>query len=457
MKINFSLNYLYPLICFIGVSILHLSSLNHTLGYCILILVLICSSINPLAFIVTGIGSQLLTNPLGIGIQFTQLQIIFFIFFTFFRIKKYALTKSILLYKVLIILILGSVITLLNNTFDLFVPMLSGLCYLVILIIQLTNCKYSTTTLFSIFVVSTFLSGIGFWSALLNIETVSMAYEASSLRNIIRMGSGNVDANSVGITIPIGILGLNAILLSKKKDALKSNKVTYLAIICTFIFGIPVVLSTGSRTSLIILILGYLILLLGAMKIKNPYYKSKTQRLYKTISWKFYLLLGMIGLVFFLLNESAQAVFLALENVSKYENNNISTGIVSGRSGLWIDFGKAVLNHPFFGCPSSYSFDIKGVGIVKYGNYSAHNTYLEVASLLGIPLAILFFSMFYRPLLSIYRKYDLSNAYPVYVISVVFFISFMSFSAHSWKTYYIFLALLWIVDYRKKMRLNSHT
>ena len=89
MKINLSLKYLYPIICFVGISVLHLSDLNYFLGLCILAFVLICSSINTLAFIVTGVGSQLLTNPLGIEIQFTQLQIIFFLLFFIFKYKSY--------------------------------------------------------------------------------------------------------------------------------------------------------------------------------------------------------------------------------------------------------------------------------------------------------------------------------------------------------------------------------
>ena len=454
MIINNILKYKYPIICFLGIAILHLSKLNIFLGYFILVLVLVCSSINALAFIVTGVGSQLLTNPLGLEIQFTQLQIIFFLLFFVFKFKSYVLVKSSFLIKIFIISILGSVITLLNNTFELFIPVLTGLCYLVILIIQFTNCKYSPNTLFSVFVISTLLSGIGFWSFLFDIETVSMAYEASSIRNIIRMGSGNVDANSVGITIPIGFLGLNALLLSKKKDVLKSNKMTYLAVIFTFIYCIPVVLSTGSRTSIIILVLGYLILLLGSLKLKRKYFQVKTAKLFKTISWKFYLLIAMVGLVFVLLNESAQKVFLALEKISQFENNNLSMGFVSGRSALWLDFGKVILTHPLFGCPSSLKMYVTGLGEINNGEYQAHNTYLEIASLLGIPLAILYLSLFFTPIFTIYKRYKLSKAFPIYVVYVVFFIAFFSISAHSWKTFYIFLALLWLIVYRKN-RLNE--
>ena len=449
MIINNILKYKYPIICFVCIAILLLSQLNIFLSYFILALVLICSSINPLAFIVTGVGSQLLTNPLGFEIQFTQLQIIFFLLFFIFKLKSYVLVKSSLLNKVFIISILGSVITLLNNTFELFIPVLTGLCYLVILIIQLTNCKYSTNTLLSALVISTLLSGIGFWSSLLDIETVSMAYEAGSVRDIIRMGSGNVDANSVGITIPIGFLGLNALLLSKKNDVLKSNKMTYLAVIFTFIYCIPVVLSTGSRTSIIILILGYLIILLGSLKIKRKYFQVKTGKLFKTISWKFYLLLGMVGLVFILLNDPAQKVILALEKISQYENNNNSTGLISGRSTLWLDFGEVILTHPLFGCPSSLKMYVTGLGEINYGEYQAHNTYLEIASLLGIPLAILFFSLFFTPIFSIYKRYKVSEAFPIYVVYSAFFIAFFSISAHSWKLYYIFLAILWLKVYQK--------
>jgi len=195
--------YKYPIICFFAIAILHLSSLNIGFGFVILGLVLVLSSINPLAFIVTGVGAQLLTYPLGISIQFAQLQIFSFIFIALLSGNKYTLDKRIFSFHLILFSVLGAVFCLLNDTIDLFVPILTGILYYIIVSVQLQNCTYPITTILTVFASSTFLAGIGFWSSVLGIGTVSEFYEANSIRDIVRLGSGNADRKSVGITIPI--------------------------------------------------------------------------------------------------------------------------------------------------------------------------------------------------------------------------------------------------------------
>lgn len=439
--------YKYPIICFIGIALLHLSALSGGIGYVILALVLVLSSINTLAFIVTGVGAQLLTYPLGLPIQFAQLQVFAFMFFMLFNWEKYAFNTKVFSLKLLFFSLFGFIITIFNNTVDLYMPILTGLLYFVVMSVQLQKTTYATTTILTTFVVSTFLAGIGFWSSVLGINTVSEFYEANELRDIIRMGSGNVDANSVGITIPIGILGLNALLITHQ-NFLKNKKKLFLIVLSIFLFGIPVVLSTGSRTSLIVLVLGFLILLFGAFVINKQTRMDKTK---KSISWKMYLFMGILGVVAILTTPAAQKILNALQNVNSFEQEQYSSGVASGRSNLWIDFGKIVLEHPLFGCPSNLRFTTAEVGTIYYGDFQAHNTYIEVATLLGIPLTLVFFSFFFSPLLQVRKKYTLSESFPIYAISFAFFMSFLAISAHSWKTFYIFLSILAMIEKRSKI------
>ena len=440
--------YKYPIICFIGIALMHLTVLNGSIGYPILAIVLVLSSIDMLAFIVTGVGAQLLTYPLGLPIQMAQLQVFVFVFFMLFNPGKYSFSKDVFSMKLLFFGVFGFIITMFNDTVDLYIPILTGLLYLIVISVQLQKTKYSTTTILTTFVLSTFLAGIGFWTSVMGIDTVSEFYEGNELRDVIRMGSGNVDANSVGITIPIGVLGLNAILITHQSFIRNKIKL-FLVVVSVFLFGIPVILSTGSRTSLIVLVLGFLILLVGGYIINK---QTKIDKSKKSISWKMYLFIGFLGLVAVTETPQAQKVLQGLQNVNSFEEKQYSSGVASGRSSLWIDFAKIVLDHPLFGCPSDLRFYISEVGWIYYGTYQAHNTYIEIASLLGLPLTVVFFTFFLKPLLSVKKKYLISEVFPIYVISFVFLVSFFAFSAHSWKTFYIFLGILAMIDKRNNKK-----
>jgi O-antigen ligase len=138
-----------------------------------------------------------------------------------------------------------------------------------------------------------------------------------------------------------------------------------------------------------------------------------------------------------------------MERINDKESGmSIHGSMVGGRSSIWLSHLKIIAEYPLSGSPKEATWLFSSYGRGKFGEFVAHNTYIEVGSLAGLPESILFILFCFAPFILKYKIFFHPDYLAYTLVGILIFVSFMSFSAQSWKVFWIFMALVWLIYFR---------
>jgi hypothetical protein len=140
---------------------------------------------------------------------------------------------------------------------------------------------------------------------------------------------------------------------------------------------------------------------------------------------------------------------IAMERINDKESRMSSSGsMVGGRSSIWLSHLKIIAEYPLSGSPKNATWLFSSYGRGKFGDFVAHNTYIEMGSLAGLPESIMFIMFCFYPFIKRYKIFLHPDFLAYTLVGILIFVSFMSFSAQSWKVFWIFMALVWLIYFR---------
>lgn len=455
---SFFRKYYLSFFVFIGLTLLHFSPVQNTYGAYLSILISLVSCFNSAAFFVFAVGSQMAPDPKGISLTLAQLGVVCWVVTLPVNGWPALVQKGFKIPAVLVIFLCwGILMTVFNGTWIKFIPVLTGAFFFIIAIVYANDGRYTLNEFLIIICLSSFISIVGYWFLRLGLPVELIQYEGDSVRNVERIGSGKGDANMVGIMLPIGILGYlfsSATSLAGKNTGYMRQIPTggmvrmFVIVVLIFVIGMPPLISTASRSALITSAIGFLSMLvflfISANKENIPVFKSKIRMVFMLV-----IIMLTITITYITTNFDFNRYLIAMERINDKESRMSSSGsMVGGRSSIWLSHLKIIAEYPLSGSPKNATWLFSSYGRGKFGDFVAHNTYIEMGSLAGLPESIMFIMFCFYPFIKRYKIFLHPDFLAYTLVGILIFVSFMSFSAQSWKVFWIFMALVWLIYFR---------
>ena len=461
---SFLKKYFLAIVVFSGLTMLHFSPVQTTYGVYLSIFLALVSCFNSVAFFVFAVGSQMAPDPKGISLTLAQLGVICWIVTLPVNGWPALVQKGFKIPAVLILFLLwGILMTIFNGTWIKFIPVLTGAFFFIIAIVYANDDRYTLNNYLIVICLSSFISIVGYWFLRVGLPVELIQYEGDAVRNVERIGSGKGDANMVGIMLPIGVIGYlfsSATNLSGK-NSLDLQKPpgrgllgTLISVIVVFFIGMPPLISTASRSALITTAIGFaamvVFLFISARQETFVVLKSRIRAVLTLI-----LIMLITTITYITTNVNFNRYLVAMERISDKESSMSTNGsMVGGRSSIWLSHLKIIAEYPLSGSPKEATWLFSSYGRGKFGEFVAHNTYIEVGSLAGLPESILFILFCFYPFFKRYRIFFHPDYLAYTLVGIVIFVSFMSFSAQSWKVFWIFMALVWLIYFRSEQQVT---
>lgn len=455
---SFFRKYYLSIFVFTGLTLLHFSPVQTTYGAYLSILISLVSCFNAAAFFVFAVGSQMAPDPKGISFTLAQLGVVCWVVTLPVNGWPALVQKGFKIPSVLIIFLgWGILMTVFNGTWIRYIPVVTGAVFFILAIVYANDNRYTLNELLIVLCLSSFISIVGYWFQRIGLPVELIQYESDAVRNVERIGSGKGDANMVGTMLPIAILGYmfsTATYLAGKhtgyiRQLPKSGLPrTLLSVIVVFLIGIPPLISTASRSALITSAIGFasmlVFLFISAQKETILVFKSRIRSV-------FFLVIVMltISITYITTNFDFNRYLIAMERINEKESRMSTSGsMVGGRSSIWLSHLKIIAEYPISGSPKEATWVFSSYGRGKYGEFVAHNTYIEMGSLAGLPESIMFIMFCFYPFIKRSRIFLHPDFLAYTLVGILIFVSFMSFSAQSWKVFWIFMALVWLIYFR---------
>ncbi|HNY01144.1 MAG TPA: O-antigen ligase family protein [Bacteroidales bacterium] len=465
-SVIFSRKYFLSFVVFVGLILLHFSPVQKSFGAVLSVLMALLASFNPAAFFVFAVGSQIAPDPKDISMTLAQLGVVCWLITLPVNRWPLLARDGFKLPTVLILFIFwGIAMTVLNGTWEYFIPLLTGIFYFIIAIVYANDRRYSQYELLMVVCLTSFISIIGYWLPKIGLPVELIEYESDAFRNVERIGSGKGDANMVGIMLPIAVIGFLFTLITYNfqdaGDTESEHKpgvgvFTTLGLICfIFVAGIPPLLSTASRTALVTSVFGFLVMLFFLfMTAKKSQFSAFKRKTYVTLL--FILITLVLSSVYIYTNNEFNRYIIAMERINSKENESlIGNNRFGGRSPVWQSHLKIIADYPLSGSPREATWVFASHGRGKFGSFVAHNTYIEMGSLAGLPSAFLFIIFCFYPFFKRFRIFFHGNYLAFPLVGILIFTSFLSFSAQSWKVFWVFMALVWMIYYQTDGRADD--
>ena len=460
---SFLKKYFLSFVVFFGLTLLHFSPVQTTYGIYLSIFISLISCFNSVAFFVFAVGSQMAPDPKGISLTLAQLGVICWVVTLPVNGWPGLFQKGFKVPSVLILFLCwGVFMTIFNGTWIKFIPVLTGAVYFIIAIVYANDNRYTLNQFLIVICLSSFISIVGYWLLRFGLPVELIQYEGDAVRNVERIGSGKGDANMVGTMLPIGILGYlfaTATYLagktSEKIRQIPKNGIfkTLISVVVIFIIGMPPLISTASRSALVTTGIGFAAMLvflyISAQKEVVLVIKSRIRAVLVLI-----IIMLTVTITYITTNMDYNRYLIAMERINDKESRMSSSGgLVGGRSSIWLSHIKIIAEYPLSGSPKEATWLFSSYGRGKFGDFVAHNTYIEMGSLAGLPESIMFIMFCFFPFIKRYRIFFHPDYLAYSLVGILIFVSFMSFSAQSWKVFWIFMALVWLIYFRSEKQI----
>jgi hypothetical protein len=164
------------------------------------------------------------------------------------------------------------------------------------------------------------------------------------------------------------------------------------------------------------------------------------RRVWKFIIFNLFVLAAM--LVFYAIFKiEIIEYYKVLESLSQYEIENGSS-----RAHLSGYYFNLLTDNFFFGTGSDIRLDVPGsTETYKFGEFQAHNNFLEILTICGLPLGSLILYILYYPFYKLFKKLSESHVVLLFFMNLSIFLFSFTFTIYSWKTLWIMVALTWII------------
>ncbi len=462
---SFIKKYFLAVTVFTGLTLLHFSPVQTSYGVYLSIFISIISCFNSAAFFVFAVGSQMAPDPKGISLSLAQLGVI--CWFVTLPLNGWPglAQKGFRIPSVLLLFLgWGVLMTVFNGTWIKYIPILTGAFFFIIAIVYANDNRYSLNELLIVICLSSFISIVGYWFLRLGLPVELIQYEGDAVRNVERIGSGKGDANMVGIMLPIGVIGFlfaKATSLASKNTGFKGQPQqvgiisALISVVIVFIIGLPPLISTASRSALITSVAGFVAMLVFLFISASKEVLFPLKMKIRAVSFLIVIMLSA-AVIYIGTNVNFNRYLIAMERINDKESGmSIHGSMVGGRSSIWLSHLKIIAEYPLSGSPKEATWLFSSYGRGKFGEFVAHNTYIEVGSLAGLPESILFILFCFAPFILKYKTFFHPDYLAYTLVGILIFVSFMSFSAQSWKVFWIFMALVWLIYFRTENKVKT--
>lgn len=416
---------------------------SHVAGFVAALTAAAAAVSSPAAWFFYTSASQVVADPAGAPLTLAQLSILLWLVSLPWNGTLPTLRKAWPYWSQVLPFLLWFYAVLAVNRASLPSPMFYAtvtgfVCYL-----YARSRQVSMHTLLFALVAGLSYSLLGYWGRFLDLPVVSRTYISGGEGLVIeRIGAGRGDANVVGLSLPVFIVGSLALssLASEYFCSRATRRIVRLFGFTSLFVGVPPLLATVSRGGIYSFILSLAVCVLSVVV---PRWRPRPKR------WPVLASLCLAGTV----PLTAYGIQLIRQSFQGIASRNAwnqtfsgSDSFFAGRARMWGIHWDLVVQHPLFGVGRGETIDFGEYGFAVVGiegTYgAAHNVFLDIASSVGLPGLFLFALLFLSVPWRFYGRYGGRTSATFFLVYISVTLGFMWLSVANWKFYWALLGLM---------------